>query len=117
MNKIVLRSSTMWLFDVIKNVMSLTVPKKKKNHTHTKKQNLEKPTKPRLLTVPYGATRPGSGPSPSQSQLGSMRLFAVPLCQRKVDWAEIFPHLLQDLTKAINSEFQALKLCVRSGGE
>ena len=79
-----------------------------------------------------GGKHRGSGPSPSQSPLGSMWLLVAPPYQRKVGWAEIFPHSLQDLTNTINSDFQVLspsdcqysfeswrrrlELCVGSGG-
>ena len=43
MNKIVMTLSAMWLFDVIKNVMSSTVPEK------NGPQSLAKPAKPRSL--------------------------------------------------------------------
>ena len=70
MNKIVLTSSAMWLFDVIKNVMSSNVQKKKEKKKDPKAE--QSPQSQGHYDLSKGAKHPGSGPSPLQSRLGSM---------------------------------------------
>ena len=126
MHRIVLTSSAMWLFDVIKNVMSSTSSEKKEipklSRAHKAKV---------IVTFPKEQLKhPGYGPSHLQSWFGSMRLLVVSLHQSMVGWVE-FSHI-QGPVKAVNSELRALspsdyqnaseswrkqlELCMRSGG-
>ena len=90
MHKITLTSSALWLFDVINNVMPLTVPEKKvdsKAEQSLKSWGHCDPCKV--------AKHPGSDPSPIQSQPGCMWLFGCssPSSEKSwLTWAEIFPH-------------------------
>ena len=126
MHRIVLTFSAMWLFDVIKKVMSSTVPDKNGS------QSWAKPAKPRSLwpseqnvqVLSYSPYSPnlapyfGGSPSPKKSWLGGN-----------------FPAFrIRDLAKAVHLELRALSpsvyhnafeswcrqlktVCVRSGGE
>ena len=107
MSKVVLASSTMWLFDVIKTVKSSTEHKKIKNILKRIQKSLSKAPKV-TVTFQRSKTHPGFGPSSIQSWFGSMWLLVALPHQRKVVWVEIFLNSLQDLPKVVNSELDAL---------
>ena len=130
-----------WWFNLIKKVRSSIVPEKKKGIPKLSKAHKAKVTVTSLTEQCISkASRfwpithhPSPTRSPLQSRLGFMSLLVVFPHQRKVGWAEIFPHSLRDFAKAVNSELHALspsdyqnafeswrrrlELCVRSGGE
>ena len=109
MHKFVLTSLAIWLFDMIKNVMSSTVPEKKMDPRAE-----HSPQGQGRCDLPKGAKHPGSGLSPhSPYWLDCMWFLVVPHHQRKVGRTEIFPAFRASQKQSSQSSMHCLQPTVK----